>query len=82
MAYDVQIQREAKRWYMAIGKKITDCEKMLLACDPQLKLKQGFSIVKDKSGKVLKSKKTIAIDDIIQIELSDGFLDSRVEDIR
>jgi exodeoxyribonuclease VII large subunit len=81
-AYDVQIQREARRWYVAIGKKIADSEKMLLASDPRLKLKQGFSIVKDTFGNVLKSKKTIAIDDIIHVELSDGILDSKVEDIR
>jgi exodeoxyribonuclease VII large subunit len=81
-AYDGQIQRDAKRWYMAIGKKITDCEQMLLACDPHLKLKQGFSIVKDKSGKVLKSIRAVARHDIIHVELSDGILDSKIEDIR
>jgi exodeoxyribonuclease VII large subunit len=80
--YDVEIQREAKRWYVSIGKKIADCEQMLLACDPHLKLKQGFSIVKDKSGKVLKSISTVARHDIIHVELSDGILDSTVEDIR
>jgi exonuclease VII large subunit len=55
---------------------------MLLACDPQLKLKQGFSIVKDKTGKVVKSKTTVKICDIITVQLFDGILDSKVEDIR
>ena len=67
---------------MAIVKRISESEKMLLACDPKLKLKQGFSIVKDKSGKVLKSSSNVAIDDIIQVELYDGILESKVEDIR
>ena len=80
--YEKGIEREARRWYLAVVKKITDCESMLLACDPQLKLKQGFSIVKDKTGKVVKSKKTVKVCDIIAVQLFDGVLDSKVEDIR
>ena len=80
--HDVQIEREAKRWYLAIEKRISECEKMLLACDPRLKLKQGFSIVKDKSGKVIKSSKTVALRDIIHIELYEGGLDTKVENIQ
>jgi len=76
------LSREVQRWYGAIGRRIGECEKMLLACDPKLKLKQGFSIVKDKSGKVLRSSRGVAIDDIIQVELYEGILDTKVEDIR
>ena len=78
--YEIQIERQAKRWYVALRKKIIDCEQVLLALT--LKLKQGYSIVKDKAGKVLKSKKSVAIDDIIQVELSDGVLDSAVKGIQ
>jgi exonuclease VII large subunit len=80
--YEGILRREAKRWYMTLGKKIADCERLLLASDPRLKLKQGYSIVKDKQGKVLRSIKTVARRDIIKVELSDGILDSKVEDIR
>jgi exodeoxyribonuclease VII large subunit len=80
--YEGNLTREAKRWYVAIGKKVDDCDRLLLASDPRLKLKQGYSIVKDKQGKVLKSIKTVARHDIIKVELSDGILDSKVEDIR
>jgi exodeoxyribonuclease VII large subunit len=79
--YDGDLSREAKRWFSTLGKMIADCEKLLLANDPKLKLKQGFSIVKDKNGKVLKSVKSVAVRDIIKVELSDGILDSKVEDI-
>ncbi len=75
------MQRETQRWYGAIARRLADGENMLLACDPKRKLQQGFSIVKDKTGKVLKSSKTVAIDDIIHVELYDGILDSKVEDI-
>ena len=80
--YEKRIERESGRWYLAVVKKITDCERMLLACDPQLKLKQGFSIVKDKTGKVVKSKTTVNICDIIAVQLFDGVLDSKVEGVR
>jgi exonuclease VII large subunit len=80
--YDGDLMREAKRWYLAQGRRIDDCERLLLANDPRLKLKQGYSIVKDKTGKVLKSIKTVARDDIIKVELSDGILDAKVEDIQ
>jgi exodeoxyribonuclease VII large subunit len=76
------MKREAKRWFLALGKKVDDYEQLLLANDPRLKLKQGYSIVKDKQGKVLKSIKTVARHDIIKVELSDGILDSKVEEIR
>jgi exodeoxyribonuclease VII large subunit len=76
------MKREAKRWFVMLVKKVDDCERLLLASDPRLILKQGYSIVKDKQGKILKSIKTVARYDIIKVELSDGSLDSRVEDIR
>ena len=79
---DGNLSREGKRWFLALGKKVADCERLLLANDPKLKLKQGFSIVKDKYGKVMKSVKTVAVRDIIKVELSDGILDSKVEDIQ
>jgi exonuclease VII large subunit len=80
--YEGDLKQEAKRWFVTLGKKVDDSERLLLASDPRLKLKQGYSIVKDKQGKVLKSIKNVARHDIIKVELSDGILDSKVEDIR
>jgi exonuclease VII large subunit len=76
-----QIIGESKRWYLSLLKKITEAEKVLLASDPQLKLKQGFSIVKDLSGKVIKSSKAVKIHDIIAVQLFEGRLDTEVEKI-
>jgi exodeoxyribonuclease VII large subunit len=78
---DGDLKQEAKRWFLTLGKKIDDYERLLLVSDPKLKLKQGYSIVKDKQGRVVRSIKTVARDDIIKVELSDGTLDSKVEDI-
>lgn len=81
-AYPTQIAREADRWLVAIEKRIAECENILLACDPQLKLKQGFSIVTDKSGKVITSSKTVDVDDIISVKLFEGSLASKVEQVK
>jgi exodeoxyribonuclease VII large subunit len=80
--YPAQITREVQRWLVAIGKRIAECENILLACDPQLKLKQGFSIVTDKSGKVIKSSKTVDVGDIIAVQLFEGRLTSKVEHVK
>ena len=79
--YEGNLKQEAKRWFVLLWKKVDDCERLLLAGDPRLKLKQGYSIVKDKQGRVLKSINRVARGDIIKVELSDGILDSKVEDI-
>jgi exodeoxyribonuclease VII large subunit len=77
-----QIEREAKRWYLKIGRKIAECERMLLACDPQLKLKQGFSIVTDKGGHIIKSTQTVEISDIITVRLFEGEIKTKIEKIK
>src|SRR5207247_1836919 len=46
-------ERDAKNWFSSLVQKITHHEQMLLAYDPHLKLKQGYSIVKDTSGNVI-----------------------------
>ena len=78
---DGDLKQDAKRWFLSLGKRIDDYERLLLVSDPKLKLKQGYSIVKDNHGKVVKSTKTVALHDIIKVELSDGTLDSKVEGI-
>jgi len=73
--------KEAKRWYLAIVKHIADCEAMLLVCDPKLKLKQGYSIITDKQGKVIKSSKMVKRDDILGVQLFEGMLKTKVEEV-
>jgi exodeoxyribonuclease VII large subunit len=81
-AYPSRIARGAERWFATIGKRITECENILLACDPQLKLKQGFSIVTDKSGKIIKSSQQVDVGDIIAVQLSEGSLASKIEHVK
>lgn len=53
----------------------------LEALNPLLTLKRGYSIVKDKE-KVVTSIKDLKKDDIINIELEDGIIDSKITNIR
>jgi exonuclease VII large subunit len=55
---------------------------MLLACDPQLKLKQGFSIVTDKMGRVVRSSNALEVGDIMDVQLYKGKLETKVEKIK
>jgi exodeoxyribonuclease VII large subunit len=80
--YEKQIGREAGRWYVSLGRKIAECERMLLACDPQLKLKQGFSIVTDKMGRVVRSSNALEVGDIMDVQLFEGKLETKVEKIK
>jgi exodeoxyribonuclease VII large subunit len=73
------IEKDAQNWYVGLVRKVADHEKMLLLSDPQRKLKQGFSIVKDKTGKVIKSSKQVNVDDIIAIQLYEGTVDTKVK---
>src|SRR3954471_4623488 len=49
---------ETTRFIATMDTRLDEYEKVLLACDPQLKLKQGFSIVTDKAGNIIKSSKS------------------------
>lgn len=80
--YENQIQINAGIWYKNLVRCITENEKLLLLSDPQLKLKQGYSITKDIAGRVLKSSHQVKLDAIIAVELYEGNLISKVEEIK
>jgi exonuclease VII large subunit len=47
--------------------------------DPALKLKQGYSIIKNSKGRVIKTVQQVGVGDIITVRIFDGSLDSKVE---
>ncbi|MFZ5437959.1 MAG: exodeoxyribonuclease VII large subunit [Patescibacteria group bacterium] len=52
--------------------KLSLLEKQLMANDPQLKLKQGYSLVKNNQGKIIKSVEQILVDQDLTITVADG----------
>lgn len=69
------------RWYGSVVKYFLDYERALLASDPQLKLKQGYSITRDKEGKIIRSTNNLVKDDTIQVQLHSGQLKAHIENI-
>lgn len=72
----------AECMYAAVKKHVDYAETTLTLCDPQLKLKQGYSIVKNTDGKVLKSSAAVQSGDIITVQLHEGSLSSQVTEKR
>lgn len=70
------------RWYKFLHKCIDAQEKELSLSDPQIKLKQGYSITFDKNKKVIKSTEQIAIADTLTIKLHAGEITAQVEVIK
>lgn len=70
---------ESARWILSLGRRLDEAEARLNQNDPSLKLKQGYSIVKDKKGAIIKSARQVAPGDIISVRTYEGGLDSKVE---
>jgi exodeoxyribonuclease VII large subunit len=79
--HESRLHRDSKRWYLGMAKRITACEALLRACDPRLKLKQGFSILTDKGGNIIKSSRSVNIGDKIRVQLFEGSLKTEVEEV-
>ena len=62
--------------------KLENCKQVLKAFSLQKLLNRGFSIVKDSNGRIITSRKHIALHDKVTIILSDGKFDSIVESIQ
>lgn len=58
--------------------KLTLLEKQLMANDPQLKLKQGYSLVKNNQGKIIRSVEQILVDKDLTITVADGHFGATV----
>lgn len=58
------------------------CKRIIEIAHPANTMKRGFSITRNKTGKVVKSIKDVVSREEITTELMDGSLDSRVESIK
>jgi exonuclease VII large subunit len=77
--YDKQLIPLATTWQNRLKIRVTQQEKLLQSSDPQLKLKQGFSIVKDKSGNILRTSKMVQVNDILSVQFFEGSADAKVK---
>ena len=60
-----------------IKEKVIHIKKQINYCNPKKQLKLGYSILR-KDNKIIKSIKNISKDDLIDLELLDGIIKSKV----
>ena len=78
---EIALAKDAPLWFSRLSKKLTDCEAMLQACDPEVRLKKGYSIVTDHTGKIIIASRDVNVHDIIGVRLSSGSLKTKVEEV-
>ncbi len=54
----------------------------LTAVSPLATLARGYAIVRDENGRVLRSVSDVAVDDLLAVQLVDGELGAKVEDVK
>lgn len=62
-------------------KEIDNFERMLNALNPNLPLKKGFALVKDKNGKIIKNIDKLKVGDKLKIELSEQTFGAKVDEL-
>lgn len=72
-------EHESARWFFSLGKKVALLDEKLRQNDPLRRLRQGYSIVKGKDGRIIKSAKQAREGDIITVSTSDGSYHSKVQ---
>ena len=61
--------------------KLIDLTKILEALSPKRLLQRGFAMVSNRNGKLIRSVRDVALDENLEIQLEDGYLDSKVNQI-
>ncbi len=69
----------SKRWMDALGRYLETIQLQLELNDPHKRLKQGYSIVTDENGKVVKSSEYLSKGELLKIKLYQGNILTRIE---
>ena len=60
--------------------KIKNTEKMIVSYDPERQIRLGYSITRQ-NGKLIKSVKSVKIGESMDIQVSDGLIQSKIRNI-
>lgn len=77
-----RLDNSMKLFLDKIGKEVESNSKHLEAISPKAVLARGYSLSSDENGKIIRSKKELAIGSKFQTYLKDGIIISRVEGIK
>lgn len=75
----VNLTRNLKTLYAINFQTLGSYEKSLRLLSPENTLKRGYAIASDKHGKVLRSTKSVVVDDLVGVRLVDGTLETTVK---
>jgi len=76
-----QLLQNSSGWFKFLQTKLDQGEKVLNLIDPQLRLKQGYSIVFNRTGKVVKNVSQLKIGELLSLKFHQGEALSKVEKI-
>jgi exonuclease VII large subunit len=65
-----------------IGYSLESSLKILRSYNPKRVLKSGYSLVRDETGKIVKSITSVKLSQKLMLELSDGIIEGKVTDVR
>lgn len=65
--------------FKEIKNKVNFSEKFLQQNNPERQLKLGYSIIRDKKGRIIRGVKSLKKYDLIDLQLQDGFVNAKVE---
>lgn len=71
-------QQKVVSWKATVNRQLNQQEEKLRLSSPILKLKQGYTITKDSSGKIIKNLSQIAVGQIIKTQIHKGHILSQV----
>jgi exodeoxyribonuclease VII large subunit len=79
--YSREIEKNRKRWEMNLRSVLIEEEKKLSLSSPLLKLKQGYTITFDGSGKIIKDPTNLKLAQIIKTKFFKGQIFSKIKRI-
>lgn len=79
---EIRLHEESLRWYKYLNTILSQQTEQLKYADPETKLKQGYSIVTDRKGRLLKSSEFVHDGDKINVKLYQGSIESTVTNVK
>lgn len=81
VSFESRFEGAVNVWLSRLKQDLAQKERLFKSFDPSAVLKRGYSITVNESGKIIKSKKEVAIGDEIATSLHDGIFQSSVTKI-
>lgn len=77
-----RIDQGFQNWKTNLSQRLTHFERLLVSYDPSAVIKRGYTIVRDRQGKVVTSTKQLSLNDPATLELRDGSAEATIHSIR